>query len=105
MAKIKEKVAKIDYFGKFGKIISGNKKYFLLYFSMLQASSKTIVQFQVVTMINKKVMGKFLCCIKFGQKYRNGCLWKIASIYKKYFPKSIIFKYYRRKQVQFDTKQ
>ena len=46
---------------------------------------------------NKKVMGKFLCCIKFGKKYRNGFLWKIASIYSKYFSKLIIFKIYSRK--------
>ena len=81
MAKMEEKVAKNRFFGeKMAKLYRGIENTFFLYFSMLYASPKTIVKFQVVTMINKKVMGKFLCCIKFGQKYRNGCLLKIAGI-------------------------
>ena len=86
------------FFGKFGKIMSKNKIcFFSLFFNAVGFSEDYCAISSGYNMINKKVMGKFLCCIKFGQKYRNGCLWKIASIYSKYFPKSITFKFYRRK--------
>ena len=88
---------KLIFFEKLAKLYRGIENAFFLFFSMLWGSPKTIVKFQVVTMINKKVIGKFLCCIKFGLKYRNGCLWKIASIYSKYFPKLKILKIHRRK--------
>ena len=73
------------FFEKLAKLYRGTKNAFFLFFSMLQPSPKTIVKFQVATMMNKKVIVMFLCCIKFGLKYRNGCLWKIASICGKYF--------------------
>ena len=84
-----------------GKKVSGNKNAFFSLFSDAVGFSE---DYSVILSgyLDKQesygqVMGKFLCSIKFGLKYRNRCLGKIASIYIKYFQKLIIFKFYRRK--------